>query len=125
MPAPWSITAGIDAGLDRASRILVAAASAILVLHWALVIAFVVPRLGTLTFLRLHYSAAQGVDWLGDWRALFVFPGIGAAALLVNVPLAASLGRTRRGLCRLVLTGTLVIEAFLAVGGTLAVLLNG
>lgn len=122
---PRAFAAAADAGLDRPMRLTAAAAFAVLMVHWAFIVAFVIPRLGELRFLRLHYSAAQGVDWIGDWRAIFTFPAIGLAAFFCNVVFASALGRRDRALGRMLMGGTVVVEVLLAVGGVIAVLLNG
>ena len=122
---PLAIVAAADAGLDRQMRLTAAAAFGVLMVHWAVIVAFVIPRLGELRFLRLHYSAAQGIDWIGDWRAIFTFPAIGLAAFFCNVIFASSLGRRDRALGRLLMGGTVIVELILAIGGVIAVLLNG
>lgn len=122
---PRAIAAVADAGLDRAMRLTAAAAFAVLLVHWAFIVAFVVPRLGELRFLRLHYSASQGIDWIDDWRAIFTFPAVGLGAFVCNVAFAVALARRERELGRLLLGATVIVEAVLAVGGVIAVLLNG
>jgi hypothetical protein len=109
---------------DRPGRALAAAAFGVLAVHWAFILSFVVPRLGTLGFLRLHYSASLGVDWVGEWWKIFSFPAFGLAVFFANVALASTLGRANRMQAALVLGGTLVVEAFLAVAGVIATLLN-
>jgi hypothetical protein len=109
---------------DRAG-ISVAAASLIVLLgHWITVLWFVVPRLGTLDFLRLHSTAGLGIDWIDAWWYLFTYPVAGFAVLLVNVLLASILARRHHVLGLLVLSATLVVQVFLATGGVIAVILN-
>lgn len=122
---PRALVAAADAGLDRAMRLTAAAAFAVLMVHWAFIVAFLVPRLGELRFLRLHYSAAQGIDWIGDWRAIFTFPGLGLAAFICNLGFSSALGRRDPVLGRMLMGATVVVEILLAVGGVIAVLLNG
>jgi hypothetical protein len=118
--------ASADALLDRPMRVAVIAAFVILVLHWAVVIAFIYARLGTLDFLRLHYTAAEGVDWVDRWQSLLIFfPGFGFVVFFVNLTMACLLARRRKTLGRIILVATVIVEALLAVGGTIAVLLNG
>ncbi|MEY4744759.1 MAG: hypothetical protein RL272_704 [Candidatus Parcubacteria bacterium] len=125
MRNPMEIVVSSYAGMDRVMRASAAAAFAVLAVHWALIVAFLIPRLGTLRFLRLHYTASQGIDWVDDWRAIFTFPAVGLAALACNYAFAAALARNRRPLGRMILIGTVLVEAIVAVGGVIAVLLNG
>ena len=125
MRNPMELVASAYAGMDRVMRAAVVAAFGILAVHWALIIAFLVPRLGTLRFLRLHYTASQGIDWVDDWRAIFIFPAFGLAALICDFAFAAALSRTRRQLGRMILIGAVLVEIVVAAGGVIAVLLNG
>ncbi len=112
-------------GMDVFMRAATVAAFAPLAIQWAAILAFVVPRLGTLHFLRLHYTAAQGIDWVDVWYAIFLFPIIGLAVFAVNLALALWLGKRNRLLGRVVISATVFIEGILAVSGIIAVLLNG
>jgi hypothetical protein len=109
---------------DHAAVVPAVASLAALLGHWLAVLWFVVPRLGELDFLRLHYTAGLGIDWIGAWWLLFAYPVAGFGALLVNVFLAVALAARRRELGLLVLWTTFVIQIFLAIGGVIAVLLN-
>ena len=106
-------------------RIAAAGAFTVLMVHWAFIVAFIVPRLGSLRFLRLHYSAAQGIDWIDDWHAIFTFPALGLAAFFCNVAFAVVLAKRDPLLGRMLMAATVVVELMLAVGGIIAVLLNG
>ena len=86
---------------------------------------FVVPRLGTLEFLRLHYTARLGVDWIGQWWMIFSFPIFGLAVFFVNLYFADVLTRQHRSLGFVAHTSTLFTEAALAFGGIAVILLNG
>jgi len=123
MTKPGTI-ASFAAPLDGLSRKLAAAAFVPLLAQWGFVAAFVWPRLGTLRYLRLHYTASRGVDWIDDWRMIFVFPAVGLVVWFVNIVLAARLASASHHLARLVLGITVFVEALVAVGGVLAVLLN-
>lgn len=109
---------------EPAAKAMGYAAVAVLALHWAVVVGFLAARAGTLGFLRLHYTAALGVDWVGEWWYLFVFPALGCASLLVNAWFSGVLARRHPPLGLLVLGTTVVIELLLAAGAFLAVLLN-
>lgn len=122
---PRSALVAVSADMDRPMRVAALMAFAILVAHWLFILAFVVPRLGGLGFLRLHYTAAHGIDWVAGWQAIFTFPGIGLAAFFLNLGIAAALAKTSPVLGRIVLGAAVLVEIFLAIGGVLAVLLNG
>jgi hypothetical protein len=109
---------------DRSSRIAAVVAASALVLNWAAVITFLVPRAGRLKFLKLHYTAALGVDWVGEWWKLFVFPVLGCAIFFVNGAFSGILARKHRLLGLSILFSTAVIEILLAGGGVTAILLN-
>ena len=110
---------------SRSATTLLTASFGILVGHWASVLFFVVPRLGTLQFLRLHYTARLGVDWIGQWWMILSFPLFGLAVFFVNLYFADVLSRQSRSLGLVAHTSTLLTEAALAFGGIAAVLLNG
>lgn len=114
-----------NAAMDGFTRAIAALAIIPLVLQWTAILAFVIPRLGTLHFLRLHYTAAQGVDWVDVWYAIFLFPMFGLAIFAVNLAIAVRLGRRNPSLGHVVIVATAFIEAMLAVSGIIAVLLNG
>lgn len=109
---------------EPAAKAMGYAAVAVLALHWAVVVAFLAARAGSLGFLRLHYTAALGVDWVGEWWYLFVFPTLGCASLLANVWLSGILARRHPTLGLLILGATVAVECLLAAGAFLAVLLN-
>lgn len=118
---------------DRMSAMLVAVSAAILTLHAGLVALFFLPRFGSLDLLRLHYTAELGVDWIADWRYLFVYPAAGAAVLLVNGLVAGATpssadasadspeGRSGRVM---IFSATVFLETAFAAAGGIAVLLN-
>jgi len=97
----------------------------ILLMHWSFLLWFSISRLGTLDFLRLHYTAALGVDWIDVWWKLFVFPGFGLATFSVNAILSGRLARSHRLLGLIIMWTTVFLEVVFAVGGVMAVLLNG
>lgn len=109
---------------DRASTAAAIIAAAVLLLNWGLIIAFLVPRLGTLHFLRLHYTAALGVDWVAEWWKVFSFPIFGCAALFVNGFFSGILSKKHRMLGLVILFSTVAVEMILAGGGAMAILLN-
>lgn len=110
---------------DRTSRTAAAAALGVLLAHWAFVFAFVWPRLGTLEFLRLHHTATLGVDWVGRWWLIFIFPLVGFAAFFVNGALSGILVARAKRLPPVIYATTAGLECLLAAAGAMAVLLNG
>ncbi len=109
---------------DRSARVATASAILVLALHCLFIIRFVAVRIGTLSFLRLHYTTAIGVDWVAEWWYIFSFPLLGLVTLLVNLWLATVLARRRAALGVLMLVATVVLEILLAAGGLIAMLLN-
>lgn len=99
-------------------------ALAILAVHWALIVRFLVARAGSLSFLRLHYSVAFGVDWVDQWWLLFLFPLLGLATFAINLWLSVQLARSRPALGTMLLVATALLEALFAAGGSFAILLN-
>lgn len=89
-----------------------------------LAFSFVVPRLGTLRFLRLHYTSEFGVDWIDDWRYLFLFPAVGMAVFFVNAAAAWYVSSKQPVVGPVIAYVTAFIEIILAVAGGLAVLIN-
>ncbi len=110
---------------SRTSTALLAFSLSVLVAHWVAIFAFVIPRLGTLEFLRLHYTAAIGVDWIGAWWMIFSFPVFGLLVYFVNLYFAGVLAKQHRSLAVVAHVSTALIETTLAFGGIAAVLLNG
>lgn len=108
----------------RTAEIMFAAAMAVLILHWLLVFSFVVSRLGSLGFLKLHYTAALGVDWIAGWWNVFLYPGFGLVVLLVNALLSGRLYRSQPVLGLTVLGSTVFLQVVCAVGGGMSLLLN-
>lgn len=109
---------------SRISTALLTFSLSVLVAHWLAIFAFVIPRLGTLGFLRLHYTAAIGVDWIGSWWMVFSFPVFGLLVFFVNLSLENVLTRQHRSLAIVVHVSTALTEIALAFGGIAAVLLN-
>jgi len=103
---------------------MAAVALAILAFHWIAIFSFILPRTGRLDFLRLHYTAALGVDWVGVWWMIFVFPLLGLLTLLINGLLSGILSRKQPLYGLMILGATVCLEIVLAIGGGAAVLLN-
>lgn len=122
---PFRKNVSAGSRMDGATRALAAVAFVPLLIQWAFIVGFVVPRLGSLHFLRMHYDARGGVDWVDVWYAIFLYPAIGLAAFAVNLALAIHLAKRDQRLSRALLVATAFIEVLLAAGGVIVVLLNG
>jgi hypothetical protein len=110
---------------DRAAAALVWASFLVCLANIIMIAAFIIPRWGDLGFLRLHYTVALGVDWVDDWRYVFVFPALAAFIFVLNGWLAGRLSAQHRRLGIMLLGLTVIIEIFIAVGGAIAISLNG
>ena len=93
-------------------------------MHWFVIFVFTISRIGTMDFLRLHYVAAIGVDWIGSWWMIFSFPVFGFFVFFINLFLANILEKQNRLLVIVAFTATALTESALAFGGIAAVLLN-
>jgi hypothetical protein len=108
----------------RTSKVAAILGLAVLALHWAVMAAFIVPRLGSLGYVRLHYTATLGVDWVGQWWKLFTFPIAGTVIAFVNALLSGMLIKsTPRGDIVIHCT-TALLQIMLATAGIMALLLN-
>jgi len=47
----------------------------------------------TSSWIPLHYNAHLGIDWIGPWILIFIYPGIGLLAIIVNTILIYYLSR--------------------------------
>jgi hypothetical protein len=110
---------------NRPVEILAAVAVGMLAVHWMLVMWFVMSRLGTLRFLRLHYTATLGVDWIDSWWMIFAFPVFGLVVFVVNGLFSGALSAKFRSSALVLMSVTIFLEAVAAVGGVMAMLLNG
>jgi len=110
---------------SRKIEVLAVLAMAVLLVHWLLLLWFVLSRIGELDFLRLHYTAALGVDWIDAWWKIFVFPGFGLAVFLVNGLLAGALSRSHKMFGSVLYAITIFLQLIFLVGGVMAMLLNG
>ncbi|MEA3249209.1 MAG: hypothetical protein U9Q03_02530 [Patescibacteria group bacterium] len=110
---------------DRTMEIMAGVAMAVLIVHWMLVMWFIVSRLGSLDFLRLHYTAALGVDWIAVWWMVLIFPGFGLLLFFVNAAFAGLLSKQYRLFSPVIMSITVFLEVVVAIGGIMALLLNG
>jgi len=124
-PEPRSLISRWLNTLDKPMKWAISVSLLALIVHWGIVAAFVIPRLGQLGFLRLHYTARQGVDWVDVWYVILIFPTVATLTLIVNTFVAARFALRNKSLGRLLLVITAMIEILMTVGGVLVVLLNG
>lgn len=107
-----------------AATALFAIAAVALFLNAAVISFFLLPRQSELKFLRLHYLADLGVDWIDVWWKILIFPIIGAVFFFINGYFSGTLAARRREFGALVLGATAVVEILLLVGSLIAVMLN-
>ncbi len=110
---------------SRSVEYMAAVAMGVLLVHWLLVVWFVLTRLGSLKFLRIHYTASLGVDWIDAWWKIFIFPAFGLAVFFVNALLAGLLTAKYRSFSPVMMSITVFMEVVAAIGGVTALLLNG
>ena len=109
----------------RSGLALVLVAGVLLALNLAFVLAFLFPRFGQLDFLRLHYTAELGVDWVAEWWKIFIFPCLGLMVFFSNALFSGILARRHRMYGNLVWTATVLVEAMLAAASFLVIRING
>jgi len=110
---------------SRAVEIMASVAMGVLAVHWLLVMWFTLFRLGSLQFLRLHYTASLGVDWIGAWWMIFIFPAFGLVLFFVNASFAGAMSKRYRLFSPVIMSLTVFLEVVTAIGGIAALLLNG
>ncbi len=69
----------------------------------------------TLPFLSLHYTVYSGVDWIGPWFYIFLYPLIGTLLGAVNFWLASRVYSRERLLSYILGATAFIGEALLAV----------
>ncbi len=109
---------------DTGQAVLVILALIVLLAHAGTVAAFLVVRGIGLQNLRLHYTAALGVDWVDAWWKMLTFPLFGLAAFFVNGFFSGILAKRHRLYAVTLMYLTLVLQVMLAGGGISAILLN-
>jgi hypothetical protein len=72
----------------------------------------------------LHYNVYFGVDAIGDWRGVFVLPGIAAALLVVNAVISRFFYYKERLASYLFAAMALVAQLLAAVGLGSVILIN-
>ena len=74
--------------------------------------------------LVLHYSVYFGIDLIGQWYKLYLMPAVGSFLFLVNFSLALFFYKKEKIVSYLLTGATVLIEAFLVVGGVLLIWVN-
>ncbi len=110
---------------NRTIEVMAVLAMAVLLVHWLLLLWFVLSRIGQLNFLRLHYTAALGVDWIDVWWKIFIFPGFGLVVFFVNGLIAGALSKSHRMFGSVLYGITIFLQLLFLIGGVMAALLNG
>ena len=109
---------------DRSIFICLAIALFFLLVHISLMVAFLLPRWGRLDFLRLHYTASLGIDWIGEWWNLLWYPGFGVGIFFINGYFSGRLALHHRLLGLVIAILTMLLECMVMVAGIMAILLN-
>jgi len=109
---------------SRSGWFLWSSGAAVLAANWLGIVIFLVSRSVNSGFLRLHYTAALGVDWVDVWWKIFIFPGFGLAVFFINGFFSGILTKKHRMLGLLMLGATDAVEIMLAIGAGLAIMLN-
>ena len=84
----------------------------------------ILPLAGEHPYIQLHYNIYLGVDRFGDWKELFVLPGLGLGILFLNLVLQTFSFRHERLLAMLFGISTVFLELILLCAMGLIVLLN-
>jgi len=109
---------------SRKLRVWATVGFVILLVHWLFVLVFLLPRLGQLSFFRLHYTAEYGVDWIGNWYYIFTFPALGLVFHLLNGFVSDRLSSQYRLFSEMIVQSTVFLQIAFAAAGVMAVLLN-
>lgn len=109
---------------DRTIFFCTIIAGVVLLAHIGAMAAFLVPRLGRLDFLRLHYTASLGIDWVGEWWNIVVYPAVGLVIFFLNGYVTGRLALQHRLLGLVMVVMTLALECAVGAAGLLAIALN-
>ena len=73
----------------------------------------------------LHYNVYFGVDMLGDWRQVFILPGIGLLFFIANFYLSLYFYRRKERIASyLLLMATLMVQLSLVVASASLIIIN-
>lgn len=92
------------------------------VVNWAILPIFVRPTVSTII---LHYNVYFGVDAMGDWKWVFILPGIGFFLLIVNNFLAMYFYANKERIASYVLLiGALMVQLCLLIASISVIIIN-
>ena len=74
--------------------------------------------------LSLHYNIYFGIDLIGAWYQIFIFPGLGLAFLLINAVIIYLFYQKEKFLAQLLAMVTVLVELGLLASLFLITLLN-
>jgi hypothetical protein len=98
-----------------------------IILHlsqWVLIFVKLMPMVGSIDYLSLHYNIYFGVDLIGSWKRVFVFPAAGLIFLVLNAFIAAGLYKKEKFLSYILFLCSPLINAGILVALVLIILLN-
>lgn len=72
----------------------------------------------------LHYTVYFGVDWVGEWRMIFLIPLAGLLFLMINVLLAYLFYKSQKLVSYLFLSATVILEIFIIFQSIFLVVMN-
>lgn len=70
----------------------------------------------TVNWIPLHYNAYLGIDWIGPWLQIFIYPSISLLIILVNLLIIIFIHKKEKNIS-LVLNFTGPLVQFIILGG--------
>ena len=83
-----------------------------------------IPNLGDVSYIPLHYNIYYGIDRFGPWYYIFILPALGFLFLLINIIFESIFVKREFILSLFFAVTTIVVEATLLGSMILIVLLN-
>lgn len=109
---------------DRLIRYATLLAIIIHLSQWILIFVKLMPMVSGIDYLSLHYNIYFGVDLIGSWKRVFVFPSVGLVFLVINTFLVAWFYKKEKFLSYILGLCTPLINAGILVALVLIILLN-
>lgn len=100
---------------DTIIKIIFGAALFFNLVAWYICVHTGLPLAKSLQFFSLHYTVYSGVDWVGPWFYLFLYPILSSAIIVINFWLASLVYSRDRLLSYLLATAALIAAVLLAV----------
>lgn len=101
---------------------------AVNLLNWGLIYFEFYPAVYSLppeqSFVPLHYNIFLGIDFFGEWRKIFIFPGIALFIFLLNTILAFILYNKKALISYFLSISSTFCQIFLLISTILAILIN-